>query len=679
MTVRSPEVSAGIALRAATARRHLPALVPGLVVVGLMLVWEISDGGYDPQTWYWGALVALGLLAAIVIAAGSGRRLGRDAKLTLALFTAYVCWCYCSIAWAQSPGSALNGANQALLYLLVYAAMLLLPWTAPGALAALAVYATGVGATAVVLLFRLASADRVAVLIVDGRLSAPTGYFNSTAALFNIGALIAIALSARRELPGLLRGLLAALACADLQMALIVQSRGWLFTLPLIAVVAIFAVQDRLRAVAATLIPVAGTVVIVHRLLAVYGASAGPPLNLASERAGQPALLVCAAAFVVGTLLAWADGLRGDAPLRARTRRALGVSLAVIAAIAVAGTGSYVTHGHPVRFIVRQWDGFSHEPTGASPTSHFLAVGSGRYDFWRSSLAAFGAHPIGGLGDANFGFWYLRHRMTSEEPTSPHSIEFSLLSETGIVGFLLFAGFLVGALRLALGARRRQADELTRAAAGIGLLALIVWLIHGSLDWFWEIPALSGPALGFLGVAGGLAPARVPAPAPANPGLARSRPAVRALATTAGALALIATVVVLGVPYLAVREVSLGTSAAGSDPQAALADFRRAADLNPLWSVPGRLAGVVALEAGQPATARRWFEQAIAREPGGWFAWLGAGLAASAQGQPVAAHRYFETAIAIDGTQAVIRQALARSLSARPLTISQALKLVVVQ
>ncbi|MGH2872732.1 MAG: hypothetical protein ACRDL5_09770, partial [Solirubrobacteraceae bacterium] len=147
----------------------------------------------------------------------------------------------------------------------------------------------------------------------------------------------------------------------------------------------------------------------------------------------------------------------------------------------------------------------------------------------------------------------------------------------------------------------------------------------------------------------------------------------------AGTLALVAAVVVLGACYLSAREVSLGTDAGVAHPQTALADFRRASDLDPLSSLPGRLAGVVALEIGQPAVARRWFEQSIAREPGGWLAWLGAGLAASAQNDVNAARGYLTTAIDIDDTQPVIQQALDRLGSAHPLTISQALSLMIVQ
>ncbi len=47
----------------------------------------------------------------------------------------------CSIAWAESPGDALQGSNRALLYLLVFVLMLSLPWTPEGALAALVTFA----------------------------------------------------------------------------------------------------------------------------------------------------------------------------------------------------------------------------------------------------------------------------------------------------------------------------------------------------------------------------------------------------------------------------------------------------------------------------------------------------------------------------------------------------------
>src|SRR5205807_416091 len=111
---------------------------------------------------------------------------------------------------------------------------------------------------------------------------------------------------------------------------------------------------------------------------------------------------IFAAAFVLGTLIAWADSLWPVPALSRPWRRALGTALAVAAVAAVAGAGTYATHGHPFRFIKRQWNGFSHVQQSFSSQSHFGDVGSGRYDFWRVAVKATAAHPIGGLGEDNF-------------------------------------------------------------------------------------------------------------------------------------------------------------------------------------------------------------------------------------------------------------------------------------
>ena len=240
-------------------KTDVPAVLPGLCVVALMLVWAVHDGGYDVETWYWGALVSLAVLAATIVMLGrNGLRLRRGTAVAIALFALYVAWSYLSIAWAQSPGDALQGSNKALLYLLVFALLVMLPWTTGGAVVALLAFVLGVGAIGIVLLFRLAAHDGVAGLVIGGRLAAPTGYFNSTAALFTMDALAATLLATRRELPGLLRGTLLAVACSGLQLSLIVQSRGWLFTLPLVAFVTIAVAADRLRLAAVAIVPIAG-------------------------------------------------------------------------------------------------------------------------------------------------------------------------------------------------------------------------------------------------------------------------------------------------------------------------------------------------------------------------------------------------------------------------------------
>jgi cbb3-type cytochrome oxidase subunit 3 len=405
---------------------------------------------------------------------------------------------------------------------------------------------------------------------------------------------------------------------------------------------------------------------------------------------------MCVVGFVVGTVIAWVESVVPKRPPSARRRRVLG-SIAVLLAVAGALAGGLtLSHGHPVRFISRQWHGFAHQGTVHSG-SHFTDLGSGRYDFWRVALDGFIAHPVGGLGQDNFDNYYVPRRRTAEEPSWTHSLELRLLAHTGLVGTALFAVFLIAAIAAFLRPRRRGGFEA--AVSGVALLPFIVWLIYGSVDWFWEVPALSGAALGFLGVAAALgshppalaaetatddttsAPDEPPETAGRAVALGRLGPgrAPRGSGIAAGALgvlALVAAVVVLGFPYLSVRETSIGSDLGVSDPARALHTLSIAADLNPLSPEPSRLAGVIALGSQRYGIARQRFEQVISRNPGGWYGWFGAGLAASALGDQAQARRDFRTAASINPRNPVIARVLADVDTPHPLSPATALDLL---
>lgn len=651
------------------------ALAPGLLAVGLMLVWVVKNGGYDASTWYWGALIILAVLAGVVLRPGRPAiRVSRPAAIALAAFACYVAWSYLSITWAQSPGDALDGSNRALLYLLLFALLAILPWTADEALTVLMIFVIGVGLVAVVLLFRLAHADRVQDLIVGGRLISPTGYFNSSVALFTGDALMATALAARRGVPAPLRGLLLALATASLQVAVLGQSRGWLFTLPLVLAVTFALVRYRTRFVLAAAIPAVATLLAAHRLLDIYRYRYVPAaLDDAARQGGRTALRLCGGALVIGILLAWADN-RVTPPRVARGVRRAVSAVVVGAAIAAAVVGvQAATHGDPIGFMKRQWHGFTHLSNTTVTASYFGTVGSSRWDLWRVSLDALRAHPLGGLGQDNFADYYVRRAHTGEEPQWTHSIELRLLTHTGVVGFLLFAVFFVAAVVAALRARRRR-DDYTAWVAGAAMLPLAVWLIHGSLDWFWEMPALSGPALGFLALTSALGRPQ----AREDEVRATTRSVRPRLLLPAGIAAVLAGTVVLGFPYVATSEMSAANQLRVSDPQQALNRLSTAADLNPLSALPGRLGGVIALQTGRFVEAEQRFRQSISREPGGWLAWLGDGLAASQLGDIARAQRDFEMAVSIDRRQPATVAALSRLQTKHPLSIPGAFQLLVV-
>jgi hypothetical protein len=659
-------------------------LVPALPVVALLVYFAAHGGGYQPTTWEPGALVVLGLLVATLAGLGFARlRLARPAAIALAALAAYVAWSYLSIAWAPSPGDALEGSNRALLFLLLFALFALLPWRTWTALVALSAFALGIATIAVVTLARVGSAGDVATLFHDGRLTSPAGYENGSAALFLVGGIVAVALAARRELPVALRALLAAGATAALQTSVLCESRGWLFSLPIVLIVAVALMPGRVRFVLWALPSAAGTLAALPALLDVFHrvdgatseAAAARALADAGAHASSVALRLCALVLVATLALALLDR-RVPVPTGvARSANRLAAGLAILAALTGVAIGLAATHGRPDHTIAHYWDRSHGYQSAASGSSRFALVGSNRPDFWRVSLDTFAAHPLGGLGQDNWGDYYTQHRHADEQPRWTHSLELRLLAHTGLVGFLLFVAFLVAALAATLGGRRR-AGALASAASATALLPLVVWVVYGSIDWFWEIPALSGPAFAFLGLAtagtrqlSGLEPApEPPAQAATAPGRARAK-----LATAGVALATLLAALVVAFPYLAERDVAAATTGWRTDPSAAFRRLDDAARLNRLSSQPALVGGVIALELRRSQEAQRRFTAAIARDRGNWFAWFGRGLAASElRARREAARMDFAQAHALNPREQLAIRALRRIGTRRPLTVAEA-------
>ena len=656
-------------------------LVPALLAVGLLVYWGAHGGGYEPTTWEPSALLALGLLVATVAGLGFDRiRLARPLALALGLLAAYVAFSYLSIAWAAVPGDALDGSNRALLYLLLFALFAVLPWRGWTALTTLCAYALGIGTVAVVTLARLGSASQIPQLFNGARLEAPIGYINGTAALLLAAAMLAIALAARRELPIPLRGVLAALATAALQLSVLCESRGWLFALPIVLILALALTpgRGRLRFALWMAPSFSGAALALPALLDVFeqadkaptAATTSAALVRTGAHAANVALPLCAGVLVVALALAALDRRAEVPPRVARGANRLAAALALVLALGGIVAGLVLTHGRPDQKIADYWNRSNGYQATTPGASRFAAVGSNRPDFWRVALKAFADRPLGGLGQDNWSAYYLRARRSDEQPRWTHSIELRLLAHTGIAGFLLFAGFLAAALTAVLspGARRR-AGPLASAAAAAALLPLVVWLVHGSVDWFWEIPALSGPALAFLALGGAFT--RQLSPTPAHVAATARRLPRPALAGALGLLALLAAAAI-ALPYLAAREVAAASSGWPNDPAAAFARLDRAARLDPLSAQPQLVAGVIALELGQPKGAEVRFARALSRDDGDWFALFGRGLAASALGQRARARAYYERARLLDPGEPLLAQALARVDGRDPLTAREA-------
>ena len=114
---------------------------------------------------------------------------------------------------------------------------------------------------------------------------------------------------------------------------------------------------------------------------------------------------------------------------------------------------------------------------------------SGRVGWYRAALRGFRHHPVAGTGAGTFRF---TDSSTGNQPTvvmHSHSQWLNVLSELGIVGFVLFA-VAIGGLVVAACARlfADRADP-HRGLAASCQAAIIAFVVHISLDWDWDMAA----------------------------------------------------------------------------------------------------------------------------------------------------------------------------------------------
>ena len=209
------------------------------------------------------------------------------------------------------PGTAFEGADRTLLYLLVFvlfagfamdsagAALLLLTWTL--AMVGVAVY------TAIHVDTLGASGLRTA--FAEGRLLYPAGYVNATAAQWMMAAWPAALLARSERLHPALRGVLAAGAVILAALALLSLSRGATIASAVVLVLVFLLVPRRLRTFAYIIPILLGLAVCVPVLLRVgdrleHGAFFASTVTSAESAIHEAVLVTFAAAIVVGLVTA---------------------------------------------------------------------------------------------------------------------------------------------------------------------------------------------------------------------------------------------------------------------------------------------------------------------------------------------------------------------------------------
>lgn len=567
----------------ARGRGHLS--VEAFAALGLgsapVVALGFADGGFYPRPWGW---AALGLACAAVAAAMAYRELlvSRRAVLLLALLSALGVWIAASLVWTRSVGPGVFELQRLLVYVTgVGAAALLIRWRTARSLA-MGVF-LGTSTVAVWgLVSYLLTRERTTDVFQGSFLHSPLGYANAMAIVSVIALVLALGIfsdsTSRLERTG------AGVALVPLASALaLTGSRAAWVALFVGAAITIALTPTRARTITAwagiLFVPAAAVL-----LLSAFDPTSSRITGAPADQLGDRLLAVVAVLTALAVVPALIVVRRPVARVRLALRRRSRVTLliALLGGIMVAGA-------------LRAPDLAGDRPT-----------------FWSVAVEEFGERPLLGSGAGTYAQVWLERRPVEASVRDAHSLVVEALSELGVIGLVLVL-ILLGA-PLVWGIRSR-ARPLVPAVTG----AFGAYAAHASVDWDWEMPAITLAAL-FCAVALAVSAdgeGRRYAVGPAGRGGAV------ALGTVAATLAL-AGFVGASAMEDASRALTRG------DPRAAEHAARRAEHWQP-WSVEPLLTeGRAALSLGDRAAARVLFARAAGRDSNDYRVWLA--LAAVTEG-----------------------------------------------
>jgi len=109
-------------------------------------------------------------------------------------------------------------------------------------------------------------------------------------------------------------------------------------------------------------------------------------------------------------------------------------------------------------------------------------TGHGRAELWRVAADAWRDAPLLGQGAGTYARSVISATGDLSLPANAHSLYLETLAELGVVGLALLLAFV--------------ALTLARARAGPAAAAVFVaWAIHAAVDWDWQLPAATLPAV----------------------------------------------------------------------------------------------------------------------------------------------------------------------------------------
>ncbi len=640
---------ASVAARRARERERA-AIVPSVLERGLVaalaaaipLYLALRGGAYDivvrqeaGLVLWWGLAVAF--LAGVLPRA----RPARAARLPLLAVALLVGWGALSLLWTSSAEQTFAELARTLDYagivVLAYAAVHGGTWRwAAGGLSA-GILALPVVSIASRLDPSAFPADVAAQAFPGGRLGWPLGYWNAIGCWADMAIAAGLAWSVHARRASLRELSLAAVPFAG-AAAYLSYSRTAVAGSALAVILAVALSRNRASALLHALVAGLGTGLLI---LVIRGQPAIADAH-GSAGAGWVALALVLAALACAAAARW-TARRPAGPSRALREARLALALAAAAAIAAG-----VLLGPPAasRSSLAASSRSGPPIASADPSARLVSLSSPRYEIWSSALRAFESRPLTGIGPGTFQFWWPRDSRSGQQLLDAHSLPLETLAELGLPGLAFLLAFLGGLAALALRARRRLAKPPDIAAAAALVAAFAVYLLHASVDWMWEVPAVSATAIGAIAIAGAATGERRHRRRRLSGGLV----AAVCLAILAGAVQ-VPGIVSADRLRAAEQDALLGFDREALD----LAD--QAVRAEPWAASPYAARAFAELRARRPAAALADAREAVSRERESWRLRLLLAHAEAAAQNDAAARRAIGSAVRLGAPRAVASSA----------------------
>jgi O-Antigen ligase len=466
-------------------RRHAALAVAGACVLAGPTALAFFSGGYFPRPRLVAAIVVWALVLGLAAAGPALLPRSGPGRLALGGLVALTGLSALSILWAPQAGPAVQSVQRLVLYtgaLLLAAALLRHPHIQRAVEPALA------AGTAIVIGYGLSGRILPGLIELDrslsagGRLEQPLTYWNAEGALAAMGLVLCARLAGDRSRPRAVRWIAAGAGPVLAAGLYLSYSRGALAVAVLGLLVLLAAAPSRAQFQAAAAVAFAGAAAAAcSELLPGVSALAGSD----SERARDGlvmlgVLAVAAAAAILVVARTPAEPERAPRWHRGLAPAAWAAAAAVAAGLVIGGVAERPSE---------------EELAAGAGAGRLASVTSNRYEYWRVALGAFADEPLTGVGAGGFRAVWLQERPLPETVRDAHSLEFEVAAELGVLGLLALAAMVGGA---AVAARRALVRR--RAQAAGPLAALVVWSLHASIDWDWQMPAVTLPALVLAGL-----------------------------------------------------------------------------------------------------------------------------------------------------------------------------------